>query len=180
MAVQLTVIVKGEDGKVIEGASVSVSPGAVTGETNNKGEVTLTIDGADRYNVTVAHEEVTQTVPYYSLKGKDAARLEVNLAYLAKQEQETQQNTIAVPSKNSAVTPDFVLPLAGGVLLGVLILLLIILLSRARRAKKLSQAKEQEAVMREDIITQDDKDTLVVEEDTAKAKKTRKSSKKSK
>lgn len=134
MAVQLTVIVKGADGKAVEGASVTVAPGDVTGKTNKKGEVTLKIDGADRYDVTVTDDTTIQTVPYYSLKGKDSARLEVNLAYLT--QQENQQQTVEVPSETSLPLPAFVLPVAGGVIVGAFLLLLVILLGRKGRAKK--------------------------------------------
>lgn len=140
MAVQLTVIVKGADGKAIEGASVSVTPGEVMGKTNNKGEVTLKIDGADRYDVTVTDKDTTQTVPYYSLKGKDTARLEVNLAYLT--EQENQQQTVVTPSESPALIPGYVLPVAGGVIIGAFLLLLVVLLGRKRGAKKDSETEE--------------------------------------
>lgn len=134
MSVQLTVIAKGEDGKVIEGASVSVAPGEVTDTTDSKGEVTLHINGADRYDVTVSNEEATQTVPYYSLKGRETARLEVNLAYLTKQE--NQQRAVVASSENPVMSSDSVLPVAGGVVIGIFLLTFVILLARKRRLKK--------------------------------------------
>lgn len=134
MAVELTVIVKGTDGKTIEGASVSVAPGDVTGTTDSNGQVMLKIDGASRYDVTVSNNETSQTVPYYSLEGREAARLEVNLAYL-QQREETKQTTV-VPTETQAEIPAFVLPVAGAVIFAILLLVIVSFLTRKRREKK--------------------------------------------
>lgn len=172
MAVELTVIVKGTDGKTIEGASVKVAPGDVTGETNNKGEVTLKIDGADRYDITVSDEDTTQTVPYYAVKGRETARLEVNLEYLTQQKK--QQQTVAVPSKKHDQTPVIDWPVVGVAVAVVLLLLIVISLIRKRNKSK---NKVMDNDMDMDIDKKEGEDKSTAEN---AIKSTRKKSKKKK
>lgn len=89
MAVELTVIVKGEDGKLLENAEVTVTPGNFSAKTNSDGEATLTIDGADRYQVHVKSGDSEQTVPFYNTSPK----LEVNLKHLKELKEVQGQNT---------------------------------------------------------------------------------------
>lgn len=139
MSVELTVIVKSSGGKTVEGASVVVTPGDVTGKTDSKGEVTLRIDGANKYDVTVSDNGITQTVPYYSLKGKNTARLEVDLAYL--KQRESQQQTVEVSSEAPAAAPFPLLPVVGSAAIVVALLLTIALLKRRQRAAKKKDKK---------------------------------------
>lgn len=92
MAVELTVIVKGEDGKLLSGATVSATPGGASETTNEAGEAKITVDGADRYEVTISAGDAEQTVPYYVIDGQTSARLDVNLQYF-KQMKETKALT---------------------------------------------------------------------------------------
>lgn len=144
MAVELTVIVKGADGKTVQGATVTVVPGDVSGKTDSNGEVTLKIDGADKYDVTVSDKDATQTVPYYSLQGRDTARLEVNLAYLA--QRENQQQTVAPSPAVRDDMPEYVLPLACALGAAILVLLLGLLFKRKfgkgkKKSKKSTKKK---------------------------------------
>lgn len=178
MAVELTVIVKGKDGKTIEGASVKVTPGDATGETNSKGEVTLKIDGADRYDITVSDEDTTQTVPYYTVKGRETARLEVNLEYLTQKKK--QQQTVAVSSKKQDETPVLDWTVVGVAVVGALLLLVVISLIRKRnRSKNMDMDNDTDMDMDIDIdIDKKEGEGEGAAENTVKS--TRKKSKKKK
>lgn len=95
MAVELTVIVKGEDGSLLEGANVRVTPGDVQAVTNTEGEAKLTVDGADRFQVTVSNGDSQQTVPFYVIEKQQSAKLEVNLQYF-KQLNEAKKEQVQV------------------------------------------------------------------------------------
>ncbi len=137
MSTALTVIVKGVDGKLVEGAHVTVSPGNVTGTTNPNGEATVTIDGANKYQVKVVVGSESQTVPFYATSD-NTARLEVDLAYLKQLKsahKTSAKTTIAAPTPWYQTTPAF---MSGGILLLILIVLVVIVVARrTKRHKKL-------------------------------------------
>lgn len=93
MAVSLTVIVKGEDGKLLSNAEVSISPGDFTATTNSDGEATLNIDGSDRYQVHVKSDNSEQTVPFYVVNNQASAKLDINLQYFKELREVQGQST---------------------------------------------------------------------------------------
>jgi hypothetical protein len=93
VAVSLTVIVKGEDGKLLSNAEVSISPGDFTATTNSDGEATLNIDGSDRYQVHVKSDNSEQTVPFYVVNNQASAKLDINLQYFKELREVQGQST---------------------------------------------------------------------------------------
>jgi hypothetical protein len=86
----LTVFVKDTHNNLVKGADVSIDPGNITGKTNEKGQVTLSLPAEKKVTVTVKLNDISQKVPYY-LTGQKNNRLEINLAYF--QQIQTQSPT---------------------------------------------------------------------------------------
>lgn len=77
----LTVIVVDENGKVAEGARVSITPSNASLVTNSAGEVQFKLGDAKKYDVTASYASKTVTVPYY-VTPNGATRLVVNPIYV--------------------------------------------------------------------------------------------------
>jgi hypothetical protein len=135
VVVNLTVIVKGEDGKLLDNAEVSVNPGEFTAKTNSNGEAALSIEGSSRYQVTVEAGDVEQTVPFYVIDNQSNARLEVNLQYFkeqSKDQAEKGSQTVSVETPWYQTTVAY-----AGYTTGVILLIIaLILIARRPKAKK--------------------------------------------
>lgn len=166
MAVELTVIVKGEDGKLLENAEVTVTPGNFSAKTNSDGEATLTIDGADRYQVHVKSGDSEQTVPFYNTSPK----LEVSLKHLKELKEVQGQNT------DSGSMPWYQTDIAYAGYAVALVVALAIIVNMIAKKKK---TKEPEAYSEsEDINAEPEEVAEAISTRRAKSKKAKTTKKK--
>lgn len=152
MFIDLTVIIKDKNGKLFEGAEITVTPGDFTGETNSEGETTIRIEGANRYQVGVAAGSATQTVPYYPTKNQNQARLEVSLQYF-EQLEKADSSEVEVQAVAEAPTPWYQVPQeqSGYLLVGMIILLATIVVAM-RAAIKNRKHTEVEKITKADNL----------------------------
>lgn len=137
MAVELTVIVKGEDGGLLSNAQVSVAPGGFTATTGENGEAVVTVDGASRYQVTVRAGETEETVPFYVIDSQPTARLEVNLQYLKERnELKTEETQVASETPWYQTTGAYVGYVGLGVLLAIVVIGFVLKRHKKSRRKK--------------------------------------------
>lgn len=179
MSVALTVIVKDENGNLLNNADVTVAPGDFTAKTNENGEAALNIEGANRYQVTVSAGESEQTVPYYDT-GKPNAKLEVNLQYFK------QLNEVKGETTDSGSTPWYQTDVAYAgyavafvIVLAVIVKVVMSKRNASRHARRSTRATttSQPTSAQESTAVEDVASELEKESKTAKTKKSKKSSK---
>lgn len=164
MSIDLTVIVKDKNGKLFEGADVTVTPGNFKGETNSDGEAKVTVENADRYQVKVEAGDVEQTVPFYPAQGQDEARLEVNLQYLERlgDKQDDSSADVQTQTVEEASTPWYQVSheQSGYLLAGAIVLLAVIVLAMRAARKKREHIEETKKTTKKPKSVKETKDPV--------------------
>lgn len=126
----LIIIIKDSNNNLVKDARVSLVTEKLTGETDEKGQVSFPLPNAKKINVEVELNGKTNTTTYY-LTGNSNQKLEINFAsYQKLQESQLQSKSLLINNKTQ--TKDSTNPLIFLLIFLIIILVIWLLFKKYR------------------------------------------------